>query len=552
MTLLRPIARLALALLALSAPTRVAAQRVLGPTPEAVTIPGGMLRTTLLAENLLHRGWWSDGVGQGPSAGLYTPSFGARENFWLSELDTRVAALGGGSGASSLGVMDADVRQRLSVTRLGLEYGIADWLTLSVDAPFVRARAEAQVRLRGDGATVGVNPASFGTGVLDANRNTILGYQDAAAQLTQRRDDCVGNAGAHPECGDILNELAAVNTLIASLQAFAVTAADVYGATGFAPGLPFAPLEGAGIATTLQTRVDSMAAAYTRYGVPALIDATLPLGAQFPLSAAQLEALVADSTNGYGAKPLSSFARQNLGDVDIGLRFRLLDTFGTEFERLGANRVGVRQTVGVTYRLGGGVQDLPDNFIDLGTGSGHDALALRSYTDVILNEKFWATVTVGWAKGAEHQRLLRVPSVAGTQWLEVWRTAPVTVTPGGVLDLRVAPRFTINDYFGIGAEWRWRTKSEDQHSVGAPLVAGPSGAPALNAAALDAGSAWNEQRLAWTISYSTLAATARGKARLPFEIAYTHEQSVASSGGFLPRQTRDHVQLRFYTQLFGR
>lgn len=532
-----------------------AAQRVLGPGPEAVTIPRGTLRTTILSENVLHRGRWNDGRAEDLGAGFSINGLAAPHLSWLRALDDAFSGLGVSGLNASLGATDLDLRQRLAVTRLGLEVGVTDWLTLSVDAPFVRARAEAQLRLRGeDGrAQAGLNPMLTGTGVPAANRTVVDRYATAAAALAARRDACQGNPAAHPECADILSELGQVNALIGTSAQFGGALATTYGAQGIGDGLPYVPLAGSVGEQALAARAEAFRSDFSRYGVTTLDGAALlPLGAQTPLDFAALQELVT-GPNGYAARPMTRSTRQDLGDVDIGLRVRVFDSFVGDSARMAAARFGIRQTIGVVYRLGGGIQDLPDNFIDLGTGSGHDALGLRSFTDLVLNDRFWATMSLGWARGAAYDRVLRVPDAAGIEWLEPWRQTAVRVTPGSVFDLRVAPRVILNDYFSVGGEWRWRSQAQSRHDLASPAVQDFTGRDyLLSGAVLDAQSAWNEQRFAWSVSYSTLAGFRRGVARLPFEIGYTHEQSIGSSQGIVPRRWEDRVQLRAYTRLFGR
>ena len=533
-----------------------AAQRVLGPGPEAVTIPRGVLRTTIRVENVIHRGRWNDGQAEDLGAGLSIGGLAAPYSSWLEALDNAATGLGVNGLSASLGEIDVDLRQRLAVSQLGLEVGVTDWLTLSVNAPFVRARAEAQLRLRGDSgiATAGVNPMGIGSGVAASNRAVVDRYLSASTALLARRADCQGNAAAHPECADILAETALVDLLSTSATAFGNGLASTYGANGLSAGLPFVPMAGSPGEQALRFRADSMRIAFERYGVVDLGGgALLPLGAQAPLSAEQLAALVADPRTGFGAKDLSRQTRQDLGDVDVGLRVRLFDSFAGDSTRRAANRFGLRQTVGLTYRIGGTFTGLPDDFIDLGTGSGSNAIRLRSYTDLVFNERFWGTVTVGWARAEAFEQAMRVPDFAGVEWLEAWRQTSVRVTPGNVLDLRLTPRWVLNDYLQLGVDWRWRQRAEDRHELSTTNVMDSTGtARLLTPAALDAQSGFSEQRFAWHLSYSTLQAFSQGKARLPMEIGYSHEQSLSSSSGIVPRRWEDRVQLRFYTRLFGR
>ena len=541
---------LLIALVVTLAPAMATAQRVIGPNTDAVTIPRGVLRTTLAVDNVIHRGRWNDGRAEDLGAGFTIGGLAAPHLSWLSTLDSEFGGIGVSGLNATLGETSLDLRQRLAVTRLGMEFGLTDWLTVSVDAPFVRARAEAQLRARGDSglATAGLNPLFVGSSVPASNRSTIDAYAGAANSLAARRDDCLSNPAAHTECADILAEGAQVNALIALTQQFATALTNIYGAQGAGGGttggLPFVPLAGSPAEQFLRGRVDSLRTAFTRYGVGDISTTGLPLGAQTPLSAEQLAALVSDPVNGYGARPMTRSNRQDLGDVDVGVRFRLFDSFRGDSARFAASRLGIRQTVGLTYRLGGGMPDLPDNFIDLGTGSGHDAVAVRSFTDVIVNQRFWTTVMVGWARGMTHERDLRVPDFAGIEWLEAWRQTTVQIEPGSVIEARISPRFVLNDYFAFGSEWRWRSKAEDRHLLPSTSLLSPS--------ALNTQSAWNEHRFGWTVSYSTLEAKSRGKSKRAIEIGYTHEQSVGSSVGIVPRRWEDRVQIRVYSRLFGR
>ena len=73
----------------------------------------------------------------------------------------------------------------------------------------------------------------------------------------------------------------------------------------------------------------------------------------------------------------------------------------------------------------------------------------------------------------------------------------------------------------------------------------------LDASTLNLETEAREHRFGGGISYSTLAAYERGKARLPLEVTLFHYETTAGSGGNTPKLATDQVQLRFYTRLFG-
>lgn len=537
-------------LLLLVAASPLAAQRVLGPSPDATTLRRGTLRTSLETESILLRGRWADGKSQALGAGLGGALTAALAPALLP-LQGDLVSLGLADADPSLGSAEFDLRQRLAVTRLGLEFGLTDRITLRARAPFVRVRADASLGLDGSTASAGLSPGLFGSGVLTANRNIVDAYGAAATALTSRRDDCVNDAGAHPECATILAEATQVNAAIARANQLAASIASIYGADGIGPGQRYVPMAGSpleaaigGIATALQDD-------YTRWGAPIGVSGSgIPLGAQAPIPADELTGIYA----GYVAQPMRRTARQDLGDVDLGLTFKLFDAFPGDSARLAAARLGLRQSVSLTYRLGGGNFDLPDNLIDLGTGSGHDAIALHAITDVIVNARFWASVSLGWARGAEHERTLRLPLLRSVELIDPIRLTRVAITPADMFELRVAPRWQFNDYLGVGGEWRYRTRGEDGIRAIDPAATTVIPGATINYGdgALQTPSDANEHRWAWTFSYSTVGSASRGVARLPLELLYTHEQSVGSSRGIVPRRWEDRVQLRVYTRLFGR
>lgn len=539
----------------LLSPAALRAQRVLGPGDDAVTLPRGGVRVALGGESTLQRDRWRDGRLEGLGGSLAGDAFGALQFSMLAPVEQTVRALGVADFTGSLGASRLDARQRWFVTPLAVEYGLTDWLTLGARAALVRSRAESQWRVRGDSgrATLGVNPYFTGTAVGAANAATIGAYGAAAANLAARRAACQANPAAAPECPTILAELPAVDALTARVGDFATNLRALYGA-GTARGQRYVPMAGSAAEQALLARVDSLRTALVRYGISDVGASTgLPAGAQVPVSAADLDRLLADSTDGYGARPLDDGAILQLGDVHVGAKLRLFDSFARlPDDRFTRGRRGLRQSVLVDVRLGTGTPERPDAFLDLGTGTGTSAVTVRSLTDLVANERLWVTVSAGYTVGARHERQLRVPSAAGTEWLEQWREATVAVEPGAQVDVAIAPRWHVGDYLALGALWSWRGRAADRHTYTAAVTT-PLGAPTvLDARFLDDGTEASEQRFGWSATYSTLAANARGVRALPIEISYAHEQSAGSGSGVVPKQFTDRLQVRYYTRFLGR
>ena len=532
------------------------AQRVLGLGEDAVTIPRGTLRVGITADHTTQSARWNGGRLEGLGAAFTGGALGPAQLSLLGPLQQLVRDLGVPTFAASLGAPALDLRQRLFVTPLSVEYGVTDWLTIGVRAPLVRSKAEASFLVRGDSgrATLGLNPLYQGSAVSAANRLTIDRYSAAATNLTARRIACQANAGSAPQCPTILAELASVGALSNRTALFASGLVTIYGASGLTGGRPYVPMVGSAAELALLARVDSLRTAFARYGITDITASTgLPLGAQAPLGTADVARLLADSTDGFGARPLTGTAVTGFGDLQLSARVKLFDSFGVpSAARFSARRFGLRQTLGVDTRLGTGTSDQPGDLIDLGTGTGMTAITIRSLTDIVLNARFWATVDVGYSKGVTSTERVRVPSTPGTRLLESWRELDASVRPGALLDASVTPRWQLNDYVALGASLRWRRKSADAHVIDS-LVLDPYLSPVpLDAAALDATSGFAVRQFGWHATYSTLAARARGLDGLAFEVSYSHEQAFASGEGIVPKTWLDRVQVRYYTRLFGR
>jgi hypothetical protein len=539
---------------------RLGAQRVLGGPADAVTIPRGVLRIGIGGEHTAFRDRWRDGRLETLGGGFSFPALGPAQLAVLGPVEGEIRALGLPDFAASLGATTLDLRQRMFVTPFSLELGVTEWLTLGVVAPLVRVRSEARSAIDGATATLGPNPYFLGSGVPGANFTTISRFRDASASLSARRDGCIANPASAPECPTILAEAAAVDALIAGSAAFAGGLERTYGAQGAPAPSPYVPLAGSAAETALLGRVNSMRDAFTRYGVGDITpETTLPLGAQVPLTVGDLAALVRDSTGGWGARTLRHSARINIGDVDVGLKVKLIDSFGGKSsgatgERLSADRFGIRQSLSLTYRIGSGIRGAPGDFLDLGTGTGEDAVGVRSYTDIVVNDRFWSTIVVGFAQAQGEPAIIRVPSVAGDQLLESWREVLAPVKRGAVLQAEVAPRYHLGDFVSVGGYWGWRKRQADTYTVPSVAVAAPpaAGVVALDSIGMSDAFASDEHRAGLSLTFSTLAAREAGRVRGRFEITFSHQQSVSSGTGIVPKRWEDRVEVRYYTRLFGR
>jgi hypothetical protein len=106
------------------------------------------------------------------------------------------------------------------------------------------------------------------------------------------------------------------------------------------------------------------------------------------------------------------------------------------------------------------------------------------------------------------------------------------------------PRYRLSSYFSLNGQYSMVHAAADAYTLVAP-VAGDTTiritpvAPYGNASA-------TAQQLGFGFSYSTVVGPDRGPGRLPFEISYSHLETIAASGGPVEKTFRDQIQLRIF------
>jgi hypothetical protein len=129
---------------------------------------------------------------------------------------------------------------------------------------------------------------------------------------------------------------------------------------------------------------------------------------------------------------------------------------------------------------------------------------------------------------------------------QVWATADrqqlVDRNLGDQLQVEFTPRYVLNDYFALGAQYLFRRKAEDVYAS----TSFTAGATAIDSRTLGLETQATEQRIGWGVTFSALAAYDRGKARFPLEVQYFNSRTVAGSGGAVPKLSIHQVQVRYY------
>jgi hypothetical protein len=261
--------------------------------------------------------------------------------------------------------------------------------------------------------------------------------------------------------------------------------------------------------------------------------------------------ILTDSAFGILAVPLESVTRGHLGDIAVGAKLLLFDGFGAW--RDAAHPPGgmhARLATSVYYRLPIAQIESADNFADIGTGDRQPDVDVRAFADILFSRRFWTSFIARYSVQLADHPDMRITDTPGDPFPAAYRRQTVQRDLGDVVEGEVTPRWTPSDYFAFGATYRFRHKAKDVYK-GTFTVTDLTGATReLDAATLGIATAQDEQDLAFAVSYSSVLAWQRGRARWPLEVTLSRSQ-VLTGINALPRWTVTSITMRYYSRLFG-
>ncbi len=537
---------LALALALAAIPAAGHAQRVTGPWEDATIAPRGVLRLGISPRWEQWRERYSPaGTREALGSDLSVDSLGASAIPFLAGLQPSLATLTGlAAPPLTLGSLATSVDVTQVTTPITLDYGVTTRLGLQVVIPYVKNRVHVSATMHPDGlnATLGFNPAISIAGAQQQNGLVVTSLGTAATTLSTELARCAGITD--PGCSAINADRAGATALVDLAGQVADAVIAVYG-TQVAPGSLYAPVAGSALHTAVDARLAALNTQFVSFlGAPTAGDwvSGRPVPAP-PMAAADLAALLSSSAYGISAHPLGDYEHSHVGDIEVGAKLLLLDTFGppatAPLPRAGALRLAVAGVL----RLPTGQLDLPEDFTDVGTGDRQTDIELRGFADLAIGPRFWTSAVVRIGVQRPHQLTIRIPA-PGAAFPELVREQEVRHDPGDVMELELAPRYVPNDEFAFSARYRLRTRAADSFQ-GTFSVAGADGTLlALDASTLGIGSAQTEHLGGFAVTFSTVRGHARGSARWPLEISFVHTQVLSGKG--VPRIAANGLSFRIY------
>lgn len=520
----------------------VRAQAVTGVGDDAIPIPRGGTRITI-------GGLWNDyravfdasGNKRPLLAPFATDAAGSRLFPQFADAERRIRALTGQSGFRlSLGPLDAAAEVRQSIVPMAIEFGVTKRLSLRLVVPYAESRDINRLVLNatGTGANVGINPAlaSGGTSARASNGALASQIEQARAALRAELTRCASSSAS--DCTVIRANPAGAEALLDRAATSRASLIALYGDAQRA-GAPLVPLAGSTQQSAIVDAIRALRTDFAAFGITTISESAAPAAATTILGPGGIRRIATDSALGGRYQAIGNTRRAGIGDIDLTATALLFDTFDADqVRRLTPTTRGVRSTLTAGWRFGTAGADRAEDAFDVPIGEGASALLARSTTDLVLSRSFWISTTI---RGVQPMSdALYLPAVQA----DSLRLAPAELftmarSLGRRLDVEVAPRLAIGQFFGMSAAYLHRSWGADRYTAANIPADGPVVTSELPSRRLRAASLG--------VSFSTLAAYVRGKSKLPLEVLYSHTEPLGASGADVPAMATDRLELRIYT-----
>ena len=444
-----------------------------------------------------------------------------------------------------------------TVVPIALDVGVTSRLMIGVVVPYVRTRNHVRADFnpaRSEG-NAGINPAVIPGVARTTNtmfRDEITGASNA---LRAALDSCAANPSSG-NCAQLEANRQAAEALIAESRTFRDQIEIIYGSDTLVTPALFVPRVSSGAQVAIEQRATDMNALYrSLLGLSASAAdpiASRPFPAQVPIAAGQAPVLFTDPDPrlGVSARPPRTVERSHLGDVEVGAKFLLFDSFG----RSGSGRVAMRTALGAAFRIATGQEDDPDDFFDVPTGDGQHDIELRAAVDLGLARRLVTSVRGRYTMQLADRTVARITHDPADVFPAAYRRQDIERDLGDIVELDLIPRYAMNDYFAVVTQYSFRHKGEDRYTgrFTVPGAVTGIGDVELDATTLSRETQATEQRVGLGFTFSLQPAAAAGRIRHPIEISYLHSRTIHGSGGNQPKWTMDALQVRITTPLLGR
>jgi hypothetical protein len=472
--------------------TRLHAQASLGHAEDASTPPKGVLRLRpIISWTRYDSRFWVSGVE--PLGGRFTSdSLSWTDYPPLGFSQQSIAALAQTPGYRlSLGRSRLQATARDDIMPFAFDFGVTRRIAVSVVVPVVRRRIASVFQLDSTGSNVGPNLNRTSTAATQQNALVQTEFTNAAALLQSALTSCQASPSG-PGCAAILADAPA---LLTDSQLFADVVESLYGSAA-SSGQPFVPRASSAEQAAIAARIATYNTRYRALLGTDVIQA-VPFGAPGPAGTAEFQSAV---INDFLGDSLNSQERVGIGDVEVGVKVRLIDRAATE-----------RRSYGLQLALAGGAR-LPtgstkrrSSVVDLSLGDGEVVFNGSAVLDAAAGRFGLTTAaTASFTPAGADAPVFDLfgPERPSTDWLEVL----------------VRPRWHLSQALALHGAYSQRIDNGGSHHLAGGGV-----------------------------SFMPLP-TAPGRSP-PMEVRFTHLEAIRGDAG-RPKFFREQLEVRLYLRIF--
>jgi hypothetical protein len=415
-------------------------------------------------------------------------------------------------------LVDADLRRFPFEASVGLN----SRLTVNVTVPIVVTRVNTGISLDTTHATDGFNqapPAETGNFNASGLNAQLLAQLDASATaLTIQIASGGYGCPSGPSCAQAQAVLARTRSVRNNL-------AVLFNSNPL-PALMPTYTSPAGQA--MHTALVSLSTDLQSLGVPGVTADFLSLPSRL-LSNADVRTTLGDSVYGYVTTIPPYSKHPHLGNVEIGVRYGLVQKDQTRFVLNGFARLPTQDT------------DSPNNLVDITTGEANFAGG-GGFESALEAGPVSLTTAGSYLHQFTSANLIRRVTAPQNPVAFYTTTSAVSRKPGDTWWVNAYPAIQLAEGFRIHGLVSYFHKGSDQYSGAVSLTGQP-----VDASLLGQQTAMEALSLGGGISYRSLAIDTR----LPIDAGLTFQTSTSGSGGFTPNATVITIYLRTYYRLWG-
>lgn len=493
-----------------------------------VTVPRGAFRIELGGEFRNADSRFNDGTTEDIARPFTATPLGSPFFPTLLASESRLGAMIGNSAFRyNLGRSVANGLINIGTATIGVSYGLTSRITLFTTVPIVRTRMQLHLTLDSTGADTGINPNDPALGNPTGQAQTSAFFNEFDAALATLASNIAnGVYDANPQQLALAQQTLAEGTSLRS--GFDVVLND--------PNAPFVPTAGSATGTAIADTLTTFQGTLSSLGVTGF--SSEPALASNGLTQSEFDALLTAAGGPVRGFPLRDATLNLLGDIEGGVSYLLAD----RWYRDGVPG-GFRAAVTGTVRFPTGQIDGTENFLDIGTGTGHLAVRVGGTLDLgrgRLGARTTASYEYSFAATADRRVAGPATPIPFAITLKSVRRAP-----GGLLDVSMSPFFRMGRTLALTAGLRYRRHGPDD----VRFASGNDSLPGIDPAVMAEGSGWSATSFLAGVTYMSPAAADLARPGFPVEASWIIEGPLSGSGGIVTKERIMRVQLRMYMRL---